>query len=79
MAFQQAGCCDEPASSAAAPSRVVPGHYHRVLRYWTQRAAIAAALPPPTGLYDSAVWERFHLEFEMAVSDGLALATEEEE
>jgi hypothetical protein len=31
----------------------------RTLRYWTQRAAMALARPPPTGLYDAGVRARF--------------------
>eukprot|EP01052_Picozoa_sp_SAG31_P024616 SAG31_NODE_2108_length_6427_cov_7.816688_2_plen_856_part_00 len=76
MAFQQAGCCEgpsgQPTSKDTLPVRVAPTHYYRVLRYWTQRAAIAADLPPPTGLYDSGVWDRFHAHFDAAVAEGNA-------
>jgi hypothetical protein len=76
MAFQQAGCCEgaggQPATKDIQPVRVAPAQYYRVLRYWTQRAAIAADLPPPTGLYDSGVWTRFHAHFDAMVARGSA-------
>ena len=61
------------------PNRVMPTQYYRVLRYWTQRAAIAAALPPPTGLYDAGVWQRFHEVFDEAVAAGHALRMDDDE
>ena len=70
MAFQQAGCCGGGAE--ATPSAVDPAQFYRVLRYWTQRAAIASELPPPTGLYDGAVWTRMHAVFDEAVAAGAA-------
>ena len=33
----------------------------------------AADLPPPTGLYDSGVWDRFHAHFDAAVARGEAV------
>ena len=69
-----------PAAAAVeTPNRVIPGQFYRVLRYWTQRAAIAADLPPPTGLYDAGVWERFHAVFEEAVAAGDAEPLDEED
>jgi hypothetical protein len=83
MAFQQAGCCEgptgQPVSEGTQPVRVAPVHYYRVLRYWTQRAAIAADLPPPTGLYDSGVWDRFHAHFDAMVARGEALPQPDDE
>jgi len=58
---------------------VAPEQYYRVLRYWTQRAAIAAELPPPTGLYDSGIWERFHRRFDAAVRGGVAQAVPDDD
>jgi hypothetical protein len=55
------------------PTRIAPREFYRQLRYWTQRAAIAAGGPPPTGLYDSGVWTRFHAVFERHVAAQLAL------
>ena len=83
MAFQQAGCCEgpsgQPTSEDTQPVRVAPSHYYRILRYWTQRAAIAADLPPPTGLYDSEVWDRFHAHFGAMVARGEALPQPDDE
>ena len=69
------------AAATAAPGAFLwasglPGSLRRVvqqaLRYWTQRAAIASELPPPTGLYDGAVWTRMHAVFDEAVAAGAA-------
>ena len=83
MAFQQAGCCEglsgQPTSEDTQPVRVAPMHYYRTLRYWTQRAAIAADCPPPTGLYDSGVWDRFHAHFDTMVARGEALPQPDDE
>ena len=60
------------------PVSIKPAEYHRQLRYWTQRTAIAAGGPPPTGLYDDNVWRRFHDVFARAVGTGAALANDDE-
>ena len=77
QAFQQAGCCEVQDGDNSRPTRILPREFYRQLRYWTQRAAIAAGAPPPTGLYDSGVWTRFHAVFERHVAAGFALPDED--
>lgn len=45
---------------------------HRGSWAQVQRAAIAKDNPPPTGLYDAAVWERCEAVVAQAVAEGRA-------